>query len=78
MRPVCRYAYTAAMNTPLERHPDSEIIDRLGGTVEVAKICEIKPPSVSEWRVTGIPQARRQFLSLLRPEAFKPAKKAKA
>lgn len=68
----------AAMDKPIEKHPDSDIIDRLGGTVEVARICEIKPPSVSEWRMTGIPQARRQFLSLLRPEAFKAKKKAKA
>ncbi len=48
----------------------SEIIDRLGGTTEVARICRIKPPSVSEWRTSGIPPARRQFLELLRPEAF--------
>lgn len=48
----------------------SEIIDRLGGTTEVARICRIKPPSVSEWRASGIPPARRQFLELLRPEAF--------
>lgn len=48
----------------------SEIIDRLGGTTEVARICRIKPPSVSEWRATGIPPARRQFLELLRPDAF--------
>lgn len=48
----------------------SEIIDRLGGTTEVARICRIKPPSVSEWRASGIPPARRQFLELLRPEVF--------
>ncbi|HIE0125281.1 TPA: hypothetical protein ACXI73_000333 [Stenotrophomonas maltophilia] len=48
----------------------SEIIDRLGGTTEVARICRIKPPSVSEWRTSGIPPARRQFLELLRPEVF--------
>lgn len=48
----------------------SEIIDRLGGTTEVARICQIKPPSVSEWRSSGIPPARRQFLELLMPEAF--------
>lgn len=48
----------------------SEIIDRFGGTTEVARICRIKPPSVSEWRASGIPPARRQFLELLRPEVF--------
>jgi hypothetical protein len=52
---------------------DSEIIDRVGGTTEVARICQIKPPSVSEWRATGIPPARRQYLELLRPDAFSEA-----
>jgi hypothetical protein len=53
-----------------DKHPDSEIIDKLGGTAEVARLCKVKPPSVSEWRTTGIPVARRQFLELLRPEVF--------
>jgi hypothetical protein len=55
-----------------EAHPtDSEIIDALGGTFAVAKLCKVKPPSVSEWkRNNRIPDARRQFLELLRPEAF--------
>lgn len=54
----------------MDKPTDSEIIDRLGGTTEVARICHIKPPSVSEWRSTGIPPARRQYLELLRPGAF--------
>jgi len=54
----------------MDKPTDSEIIDRLGGTTEVARICQIKPPSVSEWRSSGIPSARRQFLALLRPDAF--------
>ncbi|WP_312328373.1 hypothetical protein [Stenotrophomonas sp.] len=54
----------------MDKPTDSEIIDRLGGTTEVARICQIKPPSVSEWRATGIPPARRQYLALLRPDAF--------
>lgn len=49
---------------------DSEIIDALGGTAKVAEICEVKPPSVSEWRTKGIPRARRQYLELLRPDVF--------
>lgn len=48
----------------------SEIIDALGGTSAVAKLCEVKAPSVSEWRKNGIPPARLQFLRLLRPEVF--------
>ena len=46
------------------------VIDRLGGTSAVAKICEIKPPSVHEWRATGIPKARLQFLRLAYPHVF--------
>ena len=35
----------------------TQIIDALGGTFEVAKLCQVKPPSVSEWRKEGIPPA---------------------
>lgn len=48
----------------------SKIIDSLGGTAKVAEICRVRPPSVSEWRRRGIPDARMQFLELLRPEVF--------
>lgn len=54
----------------LTEHPDSIIIERLGGTTAVAKICEIASPSVSGWKKKGIPQARRMYLRLLHPEAF--------
>lgn len=33
----------------------SEIIDALGGTTRVAELCEVRPPSVSDWRKHGIP-----------------------
>jgi hypothetical protein len=46
------------------------IIDRLGGTSETARLCEVKPPSVSEWRKAGIPKAQTKFLRLLRPDVF--------
>jgi len=49
---------------------DSEIINALGGTMAVAAICRVKPPSVSQWKKHGIPDARRQFLALLSPELF--------
>lgn len=48
----------------------NKIIDALGGTAAVAKLCEVKPPSVSEWRNSGIPKARLQYLRLLKPEVF--------
>ena len=50
---------------------DSEIIDALGGTTKVAELCQIASPSVSEWRVKGIPKARRMYLQVLFPEVFK-------
>lgn len=49
---------------------DSKIIDDLGGTSAVAKLFEIQPASVSEWRTKGIPKARRQTLKLMRPDLF--------
>lgn len=52
---------------------DTDVIDALGGTNKVAEICNVRPPSVSEWRRKGIPAARRQFLQLLRPEVFSSA-----
>lgn len=48
----------------------NQIIDALGGTFAVARLCNVRPPSVSEWRRTGIPDARLQFLRLARPEVF--------
>lgn len=33
-------------------------------------MCNVKPPSVSEWRTHGIPQARLMFLKLARPDVF--------
>jgi hypothetical protein len=46
------------------------IIDRLGGTSETARLCEVKPPSVSEWRRNGIPKAQLKFLKAVRPDVF--------
>lgn len=54
----------------------NKIIDALGGTAAVAKLCDVRPPSVSEWRLSGIPRAREQFLRLLRPDVFGEAEKS--
>ena len=51
-------------------HPHSNLIDAAGGTAEVARLCEITQPSVSDWRKTGIPKARLMFLRLVRPDVF--------
>lgn len=49
---------------------DSELIDALGGTSAVARLFDIKPPSVSNWRTVGIPKARLMYLRLSRPDLF--------
>jgi len=50
---------------------DSQIIDELGGTSAVADLCQVSSPSVSEWRHSGIPRARRMYLQVLFPDVFK-------
>lgn len=47
---------------------DSQIIDALGGTSRVAALFGIEPASVSGWRKSGIPTARKQTLALLFPD----------
>lgn len=53
------------------------VIDALGGTNAVARLCGIKSPSVSSWKKNGIPHSWVRFLSLLRPDLFKVGKNSK-
>lgn len=48
----------------------NKVIDLLGGTTAVAVMCKVKPPSVSEWRKSGIPDARLMYLQAIRPDVF--------
>jgi DNA-binding transcriptional regulator YdaS (Cro superfamily) len=54
----------------VDKLTDSEIIDRLGGTSQVADLCKVQPQAVSQWRASGIPPARRMYLEVVRPEVF--------
>lgn len=45
-----------------------KIIDALGGTAEVARLFSVRMPSVSRWRVAGIPAARMMYLKAVRPD----------
>lgn len=47
-----------------------EIIDALGGTSKVAQLCDVKDPSVSQWRRAGIPNYRLMYIKAVRPEIF--------
>lgn len=49
---------------------DSALIDKLGGTGEVAALFDIKPPSVSYWRKHGIPSSRLMYLRAVYPAMF--------
>lgn len=57
----------------MRRMDASKIIDDLGGTSEVAKLCRVKMPSVSWWRKQGIPEARLMYLKVIRPDIFEQA-----
>ena len=61
----------------LKPHDHSNLIDQLGGTAEAARLCEVSPQAVSQWRADGIPKARLMFLKAIKPELFgaKPARK---
>lgn len=47
------------------------VIDALGGTSAVARLCEIEPPSVTGWRSNGIPKAWLRYFRCSRPDIFK-------
>lgn len=59
-----------------EKHPDSDLIDQLGGTTEAAKFFDVSAPSISEWRRTGLPKARMMYLQLARPDLFRNVSRA--
>ncbi|WP_321943007.1 carph-isopro domain-containing protein [Paraburkholderia tropica] len=59
------------MDKPTPDTDASRIIDRLGGTGDVARMCDVDPAAVSQWRRNGIPKARLQFIRLARPEVLK-------
>lgn len=60
------------------KHPANEeavrVVQAFGGVTKVARLCDVKPSSVSGWFITGIPRAREQYLRLLNPGAFKTTK----
>ncbi|MFJ0380966.1 helix-turn-helix domain-containing protein [Bordetella bronchiseptica] len=53
------------------QNPDSELIDRLGGTVKVAMICGITTGAVSQWRTNGMPKPWKLFFRTKSPKVFR-------
>ena len=41
---------------------DTAIIDLLGGTAKVARMCKVDPAAVSNWRIRGIPADKYMLL----------------
>lgn len=48
----------------------TELIKRLGGSGEVARLCDVTVGAVSQWKTAGIPKARLMYLRVIRPDAF--------
>lgn len=48
---------------------DSAIIDLLGGTAKVARMCKCDSAAVSNWRIRGIPAAKYMLLGARIEEA---------
>lgn len=57
---------------------DTQIIEELGGTCKVASMCQVTYQAVTQWKRKGIPPARRMYLELLHPEAFKVKRRRQA
>jgi hypothetical protein len=58
-------------NIPAAKRCDADaLIDELGGTVAVARLCEVTSQAVTQWRRTGIPRARLMYLRAVKPAAF--------
>ena len=55
---------------PMTKLTDAEIIERLGGTTAVARMFDVKPPSISGWKKHGIPPCCRKLLMKEHPEVF--------
>jgi DNA-binding transcriptional regulator YdaS (Cro superfamily) len=48
---------------------DTAIIDLLGGTAKVARMCKVDPAAVSNWRIRGIPADKFMLLGARIEEA---------
>lgn len=51
----------------------NRIINQLGGTAEVARMFQIRMPSVSGWRQDGIPKGRMLFIKTVHPKSLRGA-----
>lgn len=48
----------------------TKIIEALGDTAEVARMFDVRMPSVSDWKKHGIPRARMMYLKVAQAQAL--------
>lgn len=48
----------------------TKIIEALGDTAEVARLFDVRMPSVSAWKKAGIPKARMMYLKVAHASAL--------
>ena len=48
----------------------TKIIEALGDTAEVARLFDVRMPSVSDWKKHGIPRARMMYLKVAQTQAL--------
>ncbi|XQA72093.1 hypothetical protein ACM9XA_11380 [Xanthomonas sacchari] len=52
--------------------PHALLVDALGGSVAVSKLCGVTHPAVSQWKRSGIPKGWLMFFREKFPEHFGP------
>ena len=67
---VCKGEVTIVTMAGMKHEAHYSLIDELGGTVEVARLCQVSSQAVSKWRNDGIPPARLMYLRLACKDVF--------
>ena len=59
--PFAKYIFSAILRL-IMKLTDKQIIELLGGTTQVAKLCKVTAPAVAQWKTKGIPYDKMVFL----------------
>lgn len=65
---VCFCAVTLVTMCAMDSETSVFMIEKLGGTAAVARLCRVSSQAVSKWRRQGIPAARGMYLLAIRPD----------
>ncbi len=64
------YALVLPDNSGTMNQHATKIIEALGDTAEVARMFDVRMPSVSDWKKHGIPRARMMYLKAVHAQAL--------